>query len=106
MTQRSNKQNRAYWKWQEEHADELLGAGVEFNTLVQGGINVPITKDSLHILFNAIAQEMYNCTSSELNTSQFIEVGDTLQRHIAERAGISVGFPSIERIFDEELMNK
>lgn len=102
--QRSKLQNRAGHKWFTEYAQALNDAGYDQKQVFSKvAYDIPNTPESFKELFRSFAKAMYGYESTtELSTKEFSEVCDVVQRELGEKLGVTVRFPSIEAIFDQQ----
>ena len=92
---RTNRQNRAMHLYFELAADELSSAGFELRDLVLDNIPIPITSESIKLLWKQMQEKMYGTTSTtELKTNQVGEIYDAMNIVISERLKIHIPFPN------------
>lgn len=98
MVQRTSQQNRALWKWFELLAQELNDAGLDQRIVLKPSIPIPWDKDDIHDqLWIPIQKAVVKTDSTtELTKQQVSEIYDILNRHLSEKFGIGVQFPSHE----------
>jgi aromatic ring hydroxylase len=94
--QRSSAQNRAGHKWFRELSEALNEVGFE-QKITFGTVDCPWTEQAVKAMYNKIANAMYSKCSSELNTKEFSDVSEVLNRIVAEK-GLHIPFPSLEEI--------
>jgi hypothetical protein len=98
MVQRTSQQNKAMWKYFEMLAKELNDAGLDQRVVLKLSVQIPWDKDDIHDrLWIPIQRAVVKTESTtELNKQQVSEIFDILNRHLSEKFGISVQFPSNE----------
>lgn len=99
-TQRTKKQNRALHKYFTMLAERLNDAGLDMKKVLKPTVEIPWTSDSVKThLWKPIMEAMYEITSTtEMTTGQVTKVYETINRHMAEKFGLSEPFPSIEEL--------
>jgi len=98
MAKRTPTQNNALHKYFELLADALNDAGLDMKRTLRQDIDIPWTKETIkEYLWKPIqrAQVMKGSTT-ELNTSEVSKIYETLNRHLGEKTGVFVPFPSVE----------
>lgn len=100
MSQRTSTQNKALWKYFELLAEELNNAGLEMRVALPQlrQTDVPWSKELIkEALWKPLQEAMLKKQSTtELTTSEVDKVYKVLDRHLAEKLGVSVKFPSSE----------
>lgn len=98
VTTRTNQQNKGLHKGCELLADALNDAGHDMKRTLKEEVDIPWNKETVKdYLFRPIMQAMFNKESTtELNTDEVSEVWRVLNRHTAQKLGVSVPFPSEE----------
>lgn len=96
MAQRTSQQNKALWLWFERLAETLNAAGLDQRVVLKPSVQIPWDKDDIHDqLWLSIQKAMFKTDSTtELTKQQVSEVFDVLNRHLSEKFGVSVQFPS------------
>ena len=94
----SEPQRGALHLYCERLAEALNDAGYDQRKVLKPGIAIPWTKESVKKqLFKAIAKAMFDVDSTEkLTKPQVSDVYETLNRHMAEKFGVSVEWPHRE----------
>lgn len=102
--QRTLTQNNALHLMFEHLAQELNDAGLDMKKTLKPEINIAWTKESVkEYLWRPIMKVMLNKKSTtEMTTKDIDKVMDTLTRHLGERFGIEILFPSVETIMFEQ----
>lgn len=100
LTQRTKRQNRALHKYFSLLADRLNDCGLDMKKVLKPTVDIPWTSDSVKThLWKPIMEAMYEITSTtEMTTGQVTKVYETINRHMAEKFGLSEPFPSIEEL--------
>lgn len=98
--QRTTKQNNALHLFFELLADELNNAGLDMRVVLKPTVDIPWNKDSVKgYLWRPIMKAQLNKDSTtELTTDEVNKVEEVLMRHLSEKFGVFVDFPSIEQI--------
>lgn len=96
MKNRTSQQNKAMWKYFELLAKELNDAGYDMRKTLKHDIEIPWTKNSIHDhLWKPIQEAMTDKESTtELDTVEPSAIHTVLSRHLGERFGIYVPWPS------------
>lgn len=96
MVQRTGQQNRALWLWFGRLAEALNGAGLDQRVVLESSVQIPWDKDAIHDrLWVPIQNALVKTDSTmELDKQQVSEVFEVLNRHLGERFGVYVSFPS------------
>lgn len=103
-TKRTDRQNRALHKMFQILADELNGAGLDQRKVLKPAIDIPWSRDSVkNQIWRPVQKaQLGKKSTTELTTVEIDQVFDTINKHLGERFGLHVPFPSIETI----LINK
>ena len=103
--QRTLTQNRALHLLFTFWADELNGAGYDMRKTLKPGIDIPWNgKTVKEFLWRPImTTQLGKKSTTELTTKEIDEVFDTINRHLGERFGLHVAFPSIDTLMLESL---
>lgn len=98
MAQRTGQQNKAMWKWFELLAKALNDAGLDQRVVLKPSVQIPWSKDDVHDqLWIPIQRAVLKTDSTtELDKQQVSEIFDVLNRHLSEKFGVGVPFPSFE----------
>lgn len=98
--QRTLKQNNALHKMFELLADELNTAGLDMRKTLKESIDIPWSKDTVKdYLWRPIQKaQLQKSSTTELTTKDIDSVFETLNRHLGEKFGLHVDFPSIEQV--------
>lgn len=105
MDKRTNRQNNALHVLFKLLADELNDRGLDMRKTLKPGVEIPWTGDSVkEYLWRPIQQAQLNKKSTtELTTKEIDAVFDTINRHIGEKFGLFVPFPSIDEVINEKV---
>ena len=105
MNQRTLTQNKALYKYFELLSESLNNAGYDMKKVLKPQIDISWTSQSVkNYLWKPIQDVMYKTNSTtKLDTKQVNEVYEVLNRHLSEKLGISVSFPSLEIDMIEQL---
>lgn len=95
---KSDLQNNAMWLWFEMIATALNDAGLDMRKMLKESVSINWTKDSVRAyLWGAIQEALTGKKSTRaLTKEEFSLIQETLARHLAEKKGIAIQFPSKE----------
>ena len=98
--QRTSQQNRALHKWFEMLAEAFNDAGKDIREVMKPEIEIPWTAENIKNLLWRPVQEIYlqKKSTTELTTADIDKIYDILNRHIGEKFGIHVPFPSVDTL--------
>ena len=98
--QRTKLQNRSLHKWFSLLADELNDAGLDQRKVLKETVDIPWTPQAIkEQLYRPIMlAQLAKRSTTEITTVEIDAVFDTINRHLGEKFGITVDFPSIESI--------
>lgn len=99
---RTNQQNKAIHTLFQLLADNLNDAGYDMRRTLRQDIDIPWSGATVkEYLWRPIQQAQLNKKSTtELTTKEIDQVFDTLNRHLGDKLGLHVPFPSIEQIIE------
>lgn len=102
MKQRTDQQNKSLHLWFSRVADELNSAGLDMRTVLKPGVSIPWTSKNIkEYLFRPIMQaQLGKDSTTELTTKEIDQVFDVINRHLGEKFGVHVPFPSEEEIIN------
>lgn len=89
---RTAQQNKAYWKFQEEVAQEMISQGISLKQILNV-LDIRPTKESLHEIFKFILEKKFNKTSTTKMTRE--EMNACLEDYMfaLNNTGMEVYFP-------------
>lgn len=93
---RTLQQNKAYWKFQEWISEEMSAQGITLDKLVLE-IQPKATKNSLHEVFKAISDKMYQKDSTTLLTREEMQNILDVYMIALESTWIHIEFPDREK---------
>ncbi|MCR4307158.1 MAG: hypothetical protein NUV80_01200 [Candidatus Berkelbacteria bacterium] len=98
MKTRTSQQNKALWKYFELLAEALNDAGFDIRKTLKQDIDIPWTKNSVHdYLWIPVLKAMTDKESTtDMNTVEPSEVYEVLTRHLGEKTGVFVEWPSVK----------
>lgn len=101
--QRTTKQNNALHLFFELLADELNSAGLDMRVVLKPEVEIPWNKETVKKhLWKPIQKALLDIESTtELSTAEVNKVEEVLMRHLSEKFGVFVDFPSIEQLKDK-----
>lgn len=95
---RTPRQNSALHTYFGLLAQALSDAGLDMKKTLKADAEIPWTADTVkEFLWRPVMKAQLGKTSTtELSTKQIDEVYETLNRHLGDKFGVSVLFPSVE----------
>lgn len=104
MAQRTPAQNRALHKYFTMLADEMNAAGLDQRTVLKPEIDIPWTTESVKEQIWRPLQKIQlgKDSTTELSTTDIDKILDTITKHLGEKFGFVVEFPSIEALINKE----
>lgn len=105
---RTAQQNRALHLYFTHLSEELNNAGLDMRRTLKPEIDIPWNSKTIkEYLWRPIQQaQIQKKSTTELNTDEIDLVFNTLNRHLSEKFGITVEFPSIESLLLKENYGK
>lgn len=100
MEKRTTRQNKALHLLYGMLADELNDSGLDMKKVLKPGVDIPWTKESIkEYIWRPIQEAQLNKKSTkDLTTKEIDEVFDTINRHLGEKFGVFVPFPSMDEL--------
>lgn len=97
-TTRTAKQNASFHLYCTMLAQELNERGLEMNILLEKWIDVPWSKDTVKSLLWKPILDVYSSKKSttKMTTKETQEIFEILNRHLGEKFGVHVPWPSQE----------
>lgn len=98
--QRTLQQNKSLHVYFTLLSDKLNGSGLDMRKTLRPSIDIPWTPKTVkEYLWKPIMDfQLRKESTTELTTKDIDEVYDTLNRHLSEKFGITVEFPSEESL--------
>jgi len=98
--QRTIQQNKALHVLFQELADELNSHGLDMRKTLNPGVDIPWNATTIkEYLWRPVQKAQLNKRSTtELTTKEIDMVFDTINKHIGEKFGLHIEFPSIESL--------
>lgn len=95
---RSDQQNKAMHKFFALLATALNDAGLDVRRTMKSDFDLPWTENLVkELLWRPVQMAMFNKKSTtQLNKMEITDIYDTINRHLGEKHGISLPFPSDE----------
>lgn len=102
--QRTKQQNKALHVLFRLLAEILNENGLDMRKTLKPDIDIPWSGESVkEFLWRPIQEaQLQKRSTTELNTKEIDEVFDTINKHLGEKFGLHVPFPSIEEILSQE----
>lgn len=97
---RTHQQNKALHVLFRELAKELNEAGLDMRRVLKPGIDIPWATESVKdFLWRPIQEaQLGKKSTTELTTIEIDQVFDTINKHLGEKFGLHVAFPSIDEV--------
>ena len=104
LRQRTLAQNRALHLYYRKLAQALNEAGLEMKKVLKLGIEIPWTEESIkNHLWRPIQKSLIGVVSTkDQNKGDVSLVYETLNRHLGEKFGVFVPFPSEAQLLEAE----
>ena len=102
---RTESQNKALHVYFTQLAETLNDAGLDMRKTLKPEINIPWTGTSIkEFLWRPVmTAQLGKESTKELSTKDIDTIFDTINRHLSEKFGVTVPFPSIdELLFKQE----
>lgn len=98
--ERTGQQNKAIHLYCEMIAKTLNDAGLDMRVVLKPEVDIPWTKGTVKDFLWRGVQKAYlgKKSTTELTTSDVGEIYDILNRHLSEKFGVLVEFPSKEQL--------
>lgn len=106
--QRTLRQNRALHQLFGLLADELNSAGYDMRRTLREDIDIPWNAGTVkEYLWRGVQKaQVGKQSTTELTTKEIDEIFDTLNRHLGEKFGLHVNFPSIQDVIIKQMFDK
>ena len=97
---RTRRQNKALHLFFQHVADSLNDAGLDMKAVLKPEVDIPWSKDTVkEYLWRPIMRIFTNKESTtEMTTKELDEILDILTRHLGEKFGVKIKFPSIDEV--------
>jgi hypothetical protein len=101
---RTGRQNNSIHLLCQHLADQLNDAGLDMKKTLKPHIDIPWSKETVkEYLFKPIVKAQYDKDSTtQLETHEVDKVFQTLSRHLGDRFGIELFFPSVESLMNQQ----
>lgn len=108
VKQRTAAQNRALHLYFTQLADVLTEHGLDMRKVLKPEIEIPWNGGTVkeYIWKPIMKAQLRKESTTELTTDEIDDVFDTITRHLGEKFGITLDFPSIETLINESLRNR
>lgn len=95
---RTPKQNNSLWLYAQLLGDELNDNGWDMRKTLKSSIDIPWTKKSIvDFIWRPVQETMFGTDSTrKLTTKELQQVWEVVSRHLGEKCGVHVGFPTEE----------
>ena len=106
--QRTMRQNAALHLYFTQLAQELNDAGLDMRKTLKPTVDIPWSCETVkEYLWRPVMKAQLNKESTtEMTTADIDQVFDTITRHLGEKFGITLSFPSIETIINDSLVKE
>lgn len=101
--QRTDKQNNALWKYFEILSESLNDAGLDLRKVLKTSVNIPWSKNTIceYIWRPIMRIQTGKESTTSLTTKETTEIYDVINRHLSEKFGLSVEWPSLDSIINK-----
>lgn len=101
---RTIQQNKALHLWYTLLAEELNNAGLDMRKTLKPEVEIPWSPQTIkEYLWRPVQiAQLQKQSTTELNSDEIDKVWETLNRHLGEKFGVHVPFPSIEQMIAYE----
>ena len=101
-TTRTLQQNKALHVYFEAIAETLNNAGLDMKVVLKPEVDIPWTKETVKdFLWRSVQKaQLGKRSTTELTTKDIDKIYDTLTRHLGEKFGVFVSFPSVESLIN------
>jgi hypothetical protein len=105
---RTNKQNKALHLMFTHLAQELNDAGLDMRKTLKPGVDIPWNGKTIKdYLWRPIQKaQLGKESTTELTTKEIDQVFEVICRHLGEKFGITIEFPSIESLINQSRMEE
>ena len=102
LKKRTNQQNKSLHLFLELLSKELNEAGLDMRKVLKPNVDIPWTKENTkEYLWRPIQEALkLKKSTTELTTEEVSQVWEVLNRHLSEKFGVTVPFPSEEQTKD------
>lgn len=96
--QRTDQQNKSLHLYFTQLAETLNDAGLDMRKVLRPSIDIPWSGETIkEYLWKPIMEfQLQKSSTTELTTKEIDEIYDTINRHLSEKFGITVEWPSNE----------
>lgn len=103
--QRTSQQNRALHKYLGMLADRFNDAGLDMKKVLKPEVDIAwTTENAKKYIWKPIQKALLNKDhTADLSTDEVTQVYETINRHVAEKFGITEPFPSIEELMHSSI---
>lgn len=100
---RTIQQNRALHLWFTLLADELNNSGLDMKIVLKPEADIPWTLENVkNHIWRPVQEAMIGKQSTtELSTTEIDKILDVITRHLGEKFGVQVDFPSIATLIEK-----
>ena len=100
---RTESQNKALHLYFTQLAEMLNDAGLDMRKVLRPSISIPWSGETIkEYLWKPVMEfQLQKSSTTEMTTKDIDEVYDTINRHIGEKFGITLEFPSMESLINK-----
>lgn len=100
---RTEAQNKALHLYFTQLAEMLNDAGLDMRKVLRPSISIPWSGKTIkEYLWKPVMEfQLQKSSTTEMTTKDINEVYDTINRHIGEKFGITLEFPSMESLINK-----
>lgn len=103
--QRTDSQNKALHLFFTQLAEELNSAGLDMRKTLKPDVDIPWSGRTIkeYLWRPIMTAQTGKSSTTELTTKEIDLVFDTINRHLGEKLGIHLDFPSIESLMFKQM---
>ena len=104
MAQYTPQQRKALHLWFTMLADELNAAGLDQRKILKPSIDIPWSAEAVkeQVWRPIMKAQLGKDSTTELESQEIDLIFNTITKHLGEKFGLTVAFPSIETLVDRE----
>lgn len=94
---RTIQQNKSLHLWAAHLAEELNDAGFTITKVLKHDVEIPWTKETVkELIIKPVVAALYKKDSTtKLTTKELSQVVVVIEKHLSEKTGVSIDFPSV-----------
>ena len=105
---RTSQQNKAWHVYETELSQAMYNHGVDMRTFLKEGVEIPPTKEIVHnhITLPLVKAMFGKNSTKELEVHEVDKLYEVINKHIGEKLGLSIPFPSSDNAITNEEYDK